>query len=92
MSEADKKPYLYDEKESDCALSLSKFVGKEISDIVGYVTDPFGGTPLFNISCIVFEDGTKVHIKGAPHVAYIPANDKLKNMDKDTLQSFIEEE
>jgi hypothetical protein len=86
---ADKKDFLIEG--SDWEFSLSKFVGKKIVDIIGYPSDPFGGTPLFAISQIVFEDGTKVSVEGEHDVAYIPADDKLNNMNEDTLQCFIEE-
>jgi hypothetical protein len=71
--------------------SLSKYIGKKIADIIGYPSDPFGGVPVFKVFQIVFEDGTGIFIEGEHDVAYLPSDEKLKNMDEETLQSFIEE-
>lgn len=84
-----KKDFLQDG--SDWLFSLNKLVGKKVVDIVGCPTDPFEGTPLFDIFAIVFDDGTEIHVEGEHDVAYIPASDKLKNMDEDTLQNLIDE-
>lgn len=86
----DKKDFLQDGE--NWLFSLNKLVGKKVVDITGYPADPFGGTPLFKIFAIVFEDGTTIHVEGEHDVAYIPASDKLKNMDEDTLQSLIEDD
>jgi len=77
---------------SDYLFSLSKFVGKKIKDIQGFPSDPFGGTPLFNIARIVFDDGTEIFVEGEHDCAYIPADDKLPNMSEESLQEFIDEE
>lgn len=71
--------------------SLSKFVGKKVVDVIGYCSDPFGGVPLFKITQIIFEDGSKVFVEGEHDVPYLPSDNKLKNMDEETLQRFIEE-
>lgn len=87
---ADVQPFLADG--SDWKLSLSKFVGQKITDITGYPSCPFDEfTPVFKIHSVVFEDGTEVFVEGEHDTPYIPADDKLKNMDEKTLQSFIEE-
>jgi hypothetical protein len=87
-------PYMADG--SDLYFSLSKLTGKKVVDILGYPADPFGGTPLFQISHIVFEDGTTVFVEGEHDVAYIPAqgdeDDDLANLNEDTLQDFLDEE
>jgi hypothetical protein len=90
MSKGDKKDYLYGE--SDWQFSLTKYVGKKIVDVIGYPADPFGGTPVFKITQIVFEDGTTVDVEGEHDAAYIPADDKLNNMDEETLQRFIDDD
>ena len=89
VSKKDKKAFLYGSE--DWVFSLNKLVGKKIVDVLGYPADPFRGTPLFKVSQIVFDDGTKIHVEGEHDVVYIPATSKLKNMDDDTLQGFIEE-
>jgi len=90
VDEKSKKDFFY--KDSDYLFSLSKFVGKKIVDIAGYPSDPFDGVPLFNISRIIFEDGTEVFVESEHDVAYLPPDDKLSNMDEETLQKFIDEE
>lgn len=88
----DNKDFLCDDDSDGWLFSLNKFVGKKVVDVVGFPSDPFGDTPLFRVYQIVFDDGTKIHVEGEHDVAYIPANDKLKNMDDDTLQEFIEKD
>ena len=88
MSKTDKKQYLT--KDGD--FSLSKLVGKKVVDILGYPSDPFGGTPLFKINQIVFDDGSTVWVEGEHDTAYLSADDEMKNMDEDTLQGFIDED
>lgn len=87
---AKKTDFLY--KDSDYLFSLNKFVGKKVVDIVGFPSDPFGETPLFDISRIIFDDGTEVSVEGEHDVAYLPSDDNLKNMDEETLEKFIERE
>jgi hypothetical protein len=82
----DKKDFLYGN--SDWEFSLSKLVGKRIADITGYPTDPFGGTPVFKIYQIAFEDGTAVFAEGEHDVPYIPADDEFNNMNEDTLEKL----
>lgn len=88
-----KKAFLYDESgvESDYELSLSKYVGKKVVDIVGYPTIAFDDAPpIFKLRQIMFEDGTTVFLEGEHDTVYLPTTNKLKNMDEETLQSFIE--
>lgn len=89
MSIVKENPYL---NKDDGDYSLSKFVGKKVVDILGYPADPFGGTPLFKVSQIVFDDDSTVYVEGEHDVAYLPATDELQNMDEETLQAFIEED
>lgn len=88
MSKADKKDFLQDG--SDWLFSLNKLTGRKVVDVIGYPSDPFGGVPLFKVSQIVFEDGTTISIEGEHDVPYIPSDDKVKNLDEETLQKFIE--
>jgi len=88
----DNKEFLCDGDNDGWLFSLNKLVGKKIVDITGYPSDPFGGTPLFKIFSIMFEDGTSIHAEGEHDVPYIPATDKLQNMDEDTLEEFIEKD
>jgi hypothetical protein len=88
MSKQSQKDFQHGD--SDWLFSLSKFVGKKVVDVVGYPSDPFGGTPVFTIYQIVFEDETAVFVKGEHDAPYIPSGIVLKNMDEDTLQEFID--
>lgn len=85
---ADKKEFFHDG--SDYLFSLSKFVGKKVVDLVGYPSDPFGGTPIFCITEVIFEDGTNAFLEGEHDVVYLPSEEKMRNMSEKTLQSFIE--
>lgn len=85
----DKKDFLYGD--DDCEFSLSKLVGKKIVDVIGYPTNPFGAMPIFNVSHIIFDDGTRISLEGGHDTSYIPANDEFDNMDEDTLERLIEE-
>jgi len=58
---------------------------------VHYPSDPFGAGPIFKVSQIVFEDGTTVYVEGEHDVAYIPSDEKLKNMDEETLERLAGE-
>ncbi len=86
----DDKEFLYDEKNTTF-FSLTKLVGKKIADITGYPSDPFGGSPVFKLFQIIFEDGTSVFTEGEHDVPYISDNE-IHNLDEETLQSFIEED
>jgi hypothetical protein len=89
MPEKKTPEFLYEG--SDYLFSLNKLLGKKVTDVVGYPTAPFGGTPLFRISQIIFEDGTSMFVEGEHDVAYLPADDEVTNMDEETLQKFIDE-
>lgn len=82
----DKKDFLHED--SDWLFSLNKLVDKKIADVIGYPSDPFGGTPVFVIYQIIFEDGTTANVEGEHDTPYIPSDDELKNMDESTLEAF----
>jgi hypothetical protein len=92
MKKIDKKKFLFGH--DDWLFSLNRFTGKKVADITGYPSDPFGGTPIFKICQIVFEDGTAVFVEGEHDVPYIPSDEDLKDvrLDEETLQSFIEQD
>lgn len=88
FTEAEKQAYLHED--SDWLFSLSKYVDKKVVDILGYPSDPFGGTPVFVISQLLFEDGTRLHVEGEHDTAYLPSDEKVENMNEETLQRFID--
>lgn len=58
-------------------LSLASIVGKKIIDLEGHVSHKFGvDTPVFDISAVVFEDGTTMRLQGEHDIAYLPADDE----------------
>lgn len=86
MSETETNPYLA----NDTYYSLNKFVGKKIADILGFPADPFGGTPVFEIKQLLFDDGSTVWVEGEHDTPYLPSDESMQNMDEDTLQKFID--
>lgn len=57
-------------------LSLASMTGKKIIDLEGYISQEFGlGAPVFNVSAVVFEDGTTIHLQGEHDIAYLCADD-----------------
>jgi hypothetical protein len=81
-----------DIKVSGHEVSLSKLTGKKILDIHGMITYPFNkGENLFQLTEIVFEDGSKIFLEGEHDCPYIPPTDKQPNLDEDTLNRLKEE-
>lgn len=78
--------------ESTYLLSLSKLAEKKIIDVAGYPSDPFGGTPVFQVSVIIFEDGTTLDVEGEHDCPYLPPNDGVGHLNEKTLQSIIDED
>jgi hypothetical protein len=81
------KNFLYGD--SDYLCSLNAFVNKKVVDVIGYPSDPFGGTPVFVISQLLFEDGTTIYVEGEHDTAYLSSNSEFTNMDEETLQDNI---
>lgn len=75
-----------DEKFSFSHISLNKLSGKKIKDIYGNIALPFGD-PLFTISFIVLEDGTKLWVGGEHDVAFI--DDDI--IDQDEMENLSEQ-
>jgi hypothetical protein len=58
---------------ADYEISLEKFQGKKIVDVVGYISGEFGtDTLVFKVNRVVFEDGASVWLEGEHDIAYIP--------------------
>ncbi len=74
-------------KGSDFELSLSKLMGKEVTDVLGYVDNEFGDDPedlVFNITNIQFKDGSTADVGGEHDLPY------LESYDKDFEQKMFE--
>lgn len=70
-------------------LSLKALTGKEIVDVYGFITSPWG-EPVFQISQILFKDGSKVWIEGehdCPYLEHAP----VTNLDKQSLEGLYDE-
>jgi hypothetical protein len=73
-------------KYGTCLLSISSMMGKKVTDLVGYVSQHFGyDAPVFNVSGVVFEDGTTQHLQGEHDIVYFPADDVPGLTNKDLL-------
>lgn len=59
---------------SSVLISLEKVHGKAVKDIHGYITTEFGD-PTFQISRVVFEDGTFVFAEGEHDLPYLTGVD-----------------
>lgn len=59
------------QSESDKNLiSLSKLIGKKIKEVAGCISTEFG-EPVFNMTKIVFEDGSYMWCEGEHDIAYL---------------------
>jgi hypothetical protein len=68
-------------KETDTNVSLSKFIGKAIKDVKGYVIAPFG-VSFFVVSSVVLQDDTEIEIP----------DEKLVELYEEELTEFQMEE
>ena len=67
---------------------LSELIGQGVKDIEGYVTDPFGSGPLFEISYIIMQDGSHLWCGGAHDCPYV----ELDSEYDEKLEALMEEE
>lgn len=58
--------------DSTFEISLSRLTDQKIKDVNGYISEEFGD-PVFKITDIVLEDGTKLNCEGEHDIAYIAA-------------------
>ena len=59
-----------DDYKIDSRIDLAKLVGKKITNISGYITTEFGD-PTFQLSQIIFEDGTFLWAEGEHDLPYL---------------------
>jgi hypothetical protein len=69
-------------------IQLSKLTGHHIKEVEGYITDPWGDEPLFNITRIILGNGRTISVNGEHDVAYIESEDKDLNLDNETLEDL----
>lgn len=78
---------------SDWELSLVKLAGQQIKDVVGYLTGEFGlDAPVFEITNIVLEDGTKIRVEGEHDCPYLtPYNtESIPNLSDEYLKEIYD--
>jgi len=82
---------LNDVSEDGFRVSLSKLIGKEIKDVVGYISSEYG--PGFALLEIVFEDGTQMGVEGEHDYPYLVQyrSQEQPNFDDETLTSLEKE-
>lgn len=74
-------------------LSLSKLVDKPIKDVVGFVTTHGGSDPYFNVSRVLFEDGTDAFLQGYHDTVILEDYGRLVSQEQlDALYEDEEEE
>lgn len=67
--------------------SLSAFVGKQVVDVRGYLSN-VSSDPAFKLTAIVFDDGTVLDVGGEHDFPYI--EDDLPGLDIDMLGEIYE--
>jgi hypothetical protein len=77
---------------SDYEISLPKLLGKQVKDIKGYITKEFGD-PVFQLTWIVFNDGTEVNCEGEHDLPYVvQVRDTNPNLDDEVLNDLYDQE
>ena len=73
--------------------SFSKLMEKPIVDVYGYIVDTGYQTYVFQISCIVFEDGTQMDVEGEHDLPYVTDTfpEGQPNYDEETLARLYKE-
>ena len=73
---------------SSWELSLVKLSERKIKDVTGYISEEFG-TPTFNLSSVVFEDGSEMGCEGEHDMPYL-VNYKKEVVTEEQLQNIID--
>lgn len=78
---------------SNFLFSLTKLIGKKVSDITFYVTT-VDETPLILICDVIFDDGSLMGVEGEHDIPYVTTYAKYPqpNTDDETLQALYDEE
>lgn len=54
----------------ELSVSINKLTGKKVSDLEGYIGNPYGEGAIFHIHRVVFDDGTFMWLEGGHDVVY----------------------
>lgn len=75
-------------------LSLSKMMGKKVTDIVGYVSPQYGDDPSFILCRVMFEDGSQAAVEGEHDCPYLTEGygDKPSGFTDELLADYYEED
>ena len=78
--------------ETDYRISLSKLIGKEVQDVVGYLSQEFGDVS-FKLIKVIFADGSEMGVEGEHDHPYLVSygKDDQPNFDDETLEALCEE-
>jgi hypothetical protein len=84
---------LKDVKTSSFEIGLTKLIGKKVKDVHGYISLKFG-EPVFGLTYIELEDGSKLGCEGEHDFPYLVQFAKWEqpNFDEDTLRRIYDEE
>lgn len=80
---------LKDVQSDSDGISLSKLMDKSVVDVVGSITKEFGD-PTFQMSKIIFSDGTTLWAEGEHDMPYL--TDGTAKMDGEQMQVLYDEE
>jgi hypothetical protein len=78
-------------KKSEWNYSLAKMMSCRFVDVIGYVTD-MDGTPGFQMTKLILEDGTEIACEGEHDQPYLAYNKKLNNLCEKIWQQENPEE
>lgn len=71
-------------------VSLAKLTGKQVKDIYGFISDPYGADATFIASRVVMDDGTMIELQGEHDTVLVFGLDQ-PNMDQGTLNRLYRE-
>ena len=71
-------------------VSLKTLVGKEIRDVMGYLSAGYG-EPVFQMTKIIFQDDTYLSCEGEHDFAYLPPDEEQPNMEGKNLLRLLQE-
>jgi len=82
-------PYTVDSSDPHSNLSLSKFFGKEVKDVHGYITAEEQENPFFQITKVIFSDGSEEDIEGDYDRAFVEF--EYGSKEEELAQEILEE-
>lgn len=81
----------------DYEISLARLTGVSITDIQGYLSDPYGVAPVFRINTIHFADGTHIWVEGEHDFPFLVYSERRKdlnvpNLDSETIEDLYHQQ